>query len=105
VVVAGGADRPSPVAQRHFIDYHAYGMLDMETPKRSGLSQRTTFGDVPIQQHRGGGAAMGGRGSPGCAPPTHIFLITNHILFIQFRFTDFKILIIWKYYMNNAYII
>jgi hypothetical protein len=36
-VVAGGADYPSPAAQRHFVGDHAYGMVDLETPERGGL--------------------------------------------------------------------
>jgi hypothetical protein len=41
VVVAGGADRPSP--EGHFIDDHAYGVVDLETPECRGLRQRTSF--------------------------------------------------------------
>jgi hypothetical protein len=37
VVVAGGADRPSPAAQGHFVGDHAYRMVDMETSERGGL--------------------------------------------------------------------
>jgi hypothetical protein len=72
VVVAGGANRPPPAAQGHFVDYHAYGMVDLETPECGGLRQRTAFGDFLVQRHRGRRAAMGGRGSPGCAPATHL---------------------------------
>jgi hypothetical protein len=45
-------------------------MVDLETPERGGLRQCTTFGDILVQQHRGRGVEMGGRGSPGCAPVT-----------------------------------
>jgi hypothetical protein len=37
VVVAGGADRPSPAAQRHLVDNHAHGVVDMEAAECCGL--------------------------------------------------------------------
>ncbi|KAK1609169.1 hypothetical protein QYE76_032842 [Lolium multiflorum] len=43
--------RPSPAAQRNFVDYHAYGVVNMETPECDGIRQRTAFGDVPVQRH------------------------------------------------------
>lgn len=51
VVVAGCADRPPPTAQRNFVGYHAYGVVDLETPKCGGLRQCAAFGDIPIQRH------------------------------------------------------
>jgi hypothetical protein len=53
MVVAGGADRPTPAAQGHFIDNHAYCMVDMETPERCGLRQCATFGDFSVRRHQG----------------------------------------------------
>jgi hypothetical protein len=47
VVVASGADHPTPVAQRNIVAHHAHGVVDLEAQERCGLRQRASLGGLP----------------------------------------------------------